>query len=168
MSETAASREILAPYCAEPWGVDLGFGGDPVVPHAITFDMPRPYTSVGGARQILRGDCRDLSMFCDGALDWVYSAHLVEDHYYSELHVILREWRRVIRPGGLLVTNAPDQQQFKAYIAEHNQGDNLAHREQDFSLDNFRRCLDTCGPWEEVYAMPDDGRYSWYLVVRKV
>ena len=33
-SETSAVRDLLAPYCAGD-GLDLGYGGDPIVPHAI-------------------------------------------------------------------------------------------------------------------------------------
>jgi hypothetical protein len=171
MSETAASREILAPYCSEPIGADIGFGGDPVVPHAITFDLPGgSYGPVGRARQILQGDCRDLSCFADGALDWLYSAHLLEDFTYHELAtVIIPEWRRVIRPGGLLVTNCPDQQRFLNHCYKTGQGLNMAHKEADFSLDNFEKnVLGHTGPWECVERVPEHGAYSWLLVVRKI
>jgi hypothetical protein len=170
MSETAASREILAPYCSEPWGVDLGYGGDPIVPHAITFDMPRPYTSVGSARQILKGDVRDLSCFQDGALDWVYSAHLLEDFSYSELaNTIVPGIYRILRVGGLFVTNCPDQQRFLAHCARTGQGLNMAHLEPDFSLETFKvHVLGMTGPWEPVREVPEHGAYSWLSVVRKV
>jgi hypothetical protein len=170
MSETAASRDILAPYCSERWGCDLGFGGDPVVEHAITFDMPRPYTSVGGSRQILKGDCRDLSCFQSGSMDWLYSSHLLEDFSYTELReVILPEWRRVLRPGGLLVTNCPDQQRFLSHCARTGQPGNNAHLEQDFSLETFERyVLCHTGPWQTILREPEHGAYSWLLVVRKM
>jgi SAM-dependent methyltransferase len=168
MSETAASREVLAPYC-QGIGLDLGYGGDKVCVNAWAFDMPHPYTKVGDDRQQLRGDCRSLPFICDGALDFAYSSHLVEDMYYHEAVEMIREWRRVLRVGGLLVTNCPDQQRFKAWIAKTGQGDNLSHREWDFSLKNFKeRILAPTGPWELVYEMPDDGRYSFYIVVRKL
>lgn len=168
MSETAAARPYLKKYCQEPLGLDIGFGGDAIVPHALTFDQPQPYTNVGGDKQILRGDCRHLSMFCDESLDWIYSAHLLEDFTYGDLIPIIQEWRRVLKPGGLLVTNCPDQKRFKAYIALHNQGDNLAHKEPDFSLQTFRdRVLRHTGPWKVIDEMPDDGKYSWYQVLQK-
>lgn len=170
MSETAASREILAPYCAEPLGWDIGFGGDPVVPHAIAFDMPRPYTKVGDGQQILRGDCRDLYMGCDGAAPWIHSAHLLEDFSYTELAtVIIPEWRRVLKQGGLLITNCPDQQKFLAHCAATGQGINCAHLEADFSLHTFKaRVLAHTGEWETVLEVPEHGAYSWLLVCKKV
>lgn len=131
--------------------------------------MPVPYTSVGDERQILRGDCRNLSMFCTEALDWIASSHLLEDFSYHELEtVILPEWRRVLKHGGVLVTNCPDQQRFLSWCARTGQGLNMAHFEQDFSLDNFKAVLNRVGAWETVFELPDDGRYSWYLVSRRV
>jgi len=167
MSETALARPHLAKFC-EGLGLDIGFGGDAIVPHAITFDMAQPYTNVGGDKQIMRGSCDDLGMFCDESLSFIHSAHLLEDFSYDHLVRIIAEWRRVLKPGGLIVTNCPDQQRFLKYIAEHNQGNNLGHFEQDYSLQTFKeRVLAHTGPWETVYEMPDDGRYSWYLTIKK-
>lgn len=167
MSETAASRELLAPFC-QGVGLDIGFGGDAIHSRAITFDMPQPYTHVGGDRQILRGSATDLSFICDEALDYIYSAHLLEDWTYSDLIPILKEWRRCIRHGGLLVTNCPDQQKFLAHCAATGQGTNLAHKEDTFSLATFRQVLALVGQWEEVFVDTAHGAYSWLLVVRKV
>lgn len=168
MSETDCCRELLKIYCSAQIGMDVGYGGSKIVPHAWAFDMLHPYTTVGDDRQQLQGDAATFPFLCDGALDWMFSSHLLEDFTYIQLVDILTEWRRVLRDGGLLVTNCPDQQRFKAWIAKTGQGDNLAHKEQDFSLDNFKQILDMTGKWEEVYEMPDDSRYSWYYVCRKV
>jgi ubiquinone/menaquinone biosynthesis C-methylase UbiE len=127
------------------------------------------YTTVGGDKQILQGSCFDLSGFCNESLDFLVQNHLLEDFSYSDLVKIITEWRRVLKIGGRLVCNNPDQQRFKSYIKKHNQGDNLAHHEQDFSLETFKRnVLDKTGPWEITYEMPDDGKYSWYLVATKI
>lgn len=169
MSETSAARSVLAPFCQEKHGLDMGFGGDSIVPHAITFDMPKPYTNVGGDKQIMRGDCRNLGMFCDGAMDWIYSSHLIEDWKYRDIEMILTEWRRVLKPGGLLVTNCPDQQKFLSHCARTGQPLNMAHANADFSLANFiDKCLAPTGPWETVFVEPEAGPYSFYIVVRKV
>jgi SAM-dependent methyltransferase len=169
MSETAASRAELAPYCVG-LGLDMGFGGDAVVPTALTFDMcGGSYGPVGKDRQILQGDCRDLSMFCDGVLDYIYSSHLVEDYFYADAAEIIREWRRVLKPGGLLITNCPDQQRFLAHCARTSQPINCAHKESTWSLETFRsEVIAPTGPWEEIFCVPEHGAYSWLTVHKKV
>jgi len=166
MSETSASRHILAPYCLDPC-IDIGFGGDPVTPTAITFDMAQPYTSVGQSPQMLRGDARALSFVCDGAFASVYSSHLVEDYSYADLHVVLKEWRRILRTGGNLVINAPDQQRFLAHCKSTGQGLNAAHKEQDFSFATFWRVLESVGKWDRLSLSDPFGPYSWLAVWRK-
>lgn len=167
MSETDLCRELLAPF-AVGLGFDMGFGGSSLHPGALNFDMPNPYTSVGQDQQHFQGDARVLPFVCDGALDYIYSSHLLEDFTYPALHNVLKEWRRCIKHGGLLITNCPDQQRFLAHCAATGQGINLAHAEPDFSLDNFRRVLNEVGEWEEVFVEPVFGNYSWLLVARKV
>ena len=168
MSETASARHILSAFC-EGIGMDIGFGGDAIVPHAITFDMPQPYTNVGSDGQILRGDCRNLFMFCNESLNWIHSAHLLEDFVYDEAEHIVREWRRVLKVGGLLITNCPDQRRFKAHIKVSGQPDNLAHKESDWSLATIKeRVVKPTGPWEQVFEMDNFGPYSFLHVVRKV
>ena len=39
-SETSKHRDKIAPFCTG-YGLDIGFGGDPVVPTAIRLDLPR-------------------------------------------------------------------------------------------------------------------------------
>ena len=168
MSETAVIRATLAPYCLGGIGLDIGFGGSAITTTAITFDQVRPYTKVGDDRQVLQGDCRDLSMFCDGALDYIYSSHLLEDFYYTEQVAIIREWRRVLTASGVLVTYCPDEKVFSAHCLANGQPYNLAHKECDMSLATFKmRVLDRTGPWEILAECPLVNTYSWYVVTRK-
>lgn len=169
MSETATARHILAPYCQDPC-LDIGFGGSAITPSAITMDMAQPYCpSLEGHTQILRGDCRRLPFFCDNSLASIHSSHLLEDFSYGQLVDILKEWRRVLKPGGILATHCPTQTKFLAHCAKTGQGVNLAHFEPDFSLETFRgNVLSKTGPWEDVFCEPHHGPYSWILCVKKV
>lgn len=167
LSETDTCRDILAPWC-QGKGIDMGYGGSLIVPHAWAFDLPRPYTNVGGERQQLRGEAMSLPFLCDGALDFVYSSHLLEDYTYQDLSLVLREWRRVLREDGLIITNCPDQQRFLAHCERTGQGLNLAHKEPDFSLDNYKRVLLAVGTWHEELVVPVHGPYSWLHVARKI
>ena len=167
-SETNKRRHVLAPYC-EGVGLDIGFGFDPVVPHAITMDLPRPYTRVGQAAQNIGGDCRRLPWFADRALDFIYSSHLIEDFTYADQRAIVAEWLRVIKPGGHLVILAPDQAVYAADCKRKGCGGNSHHKEPDMSLATFvefvlgRQAI----PTELVHQQSLVADYSWELVARR-
>jgi predicted SAM-dependent methyltransferase len=55
------------------------------------------------------GDAADLSRFADGTFEAVYASHVIEHFDYNrKLAETLREWRRVLKPDGLLYLSAPD------------------------------------------------------------
>jgi predicted SAM-dependent methyltransferase len=167
MSETSASRHLLAPYCNLPV-LDIGYGGDPILPEAVTFDLVKPYTKVGGAVQMLRGDCRSMPYICDGSFMTVFSSHLVEDFAYGDLLYVLAEWRRILKSNGNLIINAPDQQKFLAHCQATGQGINLAHVEPDFCMTKFVDVLLETGDWGAKFLCPSFGAYSWLGVWEKL
>lgn len=131
MSETAKCRSVLAQYCNGD-GVDLGYGGDAIVPWAICVDLKSPYTRVGNHPRHLSGDASNLFWFNDCALDWVYSSHLLED--FSDTSSVLREWIRVIKPGGRLILYCPDQKRYEAHCRSIGERPNEHHKIHNFSL----------------------------------
>lgn len=140
MSETAKARPRLSEFCIGS-GLDIGFGGDSIVPWAITMDMDKPYTQVGSNPQQLYGDCRVLP-FLSGSLDFIYSSHLIEDFYWNEIKLILNEWIRVLKPSGKIILYQPDQQAYLEHCKKTGQGiGNQNHKEQDFSLSAFKRIV---------------------------
>jgi predicted SAM-dependent methyltransferase len=55
------------------------------------------------------GDARDLTRFGDGTFAAVYASHVVEHlDYRDTLVATLREWWRVLAPGGTLYVSVPD------------------------------------------------------------
>lgn len=56
------------------------------------------------------GDARDLSQFPDNTFTDVYASHVVEhlDYAKNELLDTLKEWRRVLVPGGKVYVSAPN------------------------------------------------------------
>ncbi len=55
---------------------------------------------------VIEGDARSISME-DHAVDGVHSSHLLEHFDPSDVHKILREMDRVLRPGGVPVIRSP-------------------------------------------------------------
>lgn len=131
VSETSKYRHLTTPHCIGN-GVDIGCGGDPVVPWAIRFDLPASeyakYHSGNPPEFPIHygGDALRLP-FKDGTLDWVYSSHLLED--FEDWEPALREWMRVLRPGGRLVILLPDKDLWHEALLR-GQPPNCAHRHE--------------------------------------
>ena len=169
-SETSGVRGLLARYCVGD-GMDIGYGGDPVVPTAICLDMPVPYTNFNNAPQHLHGTCSDLP-FKDGVLDYVYSSHLIEDFTYEAQCVLIHEWARVVRKKGLVILCAPDERVYRAHCKDTGQDINLAHVNEDYSLETFKERV--LGRIQTVVLESimerngvGHGGYSWCLVLQK-
>jgi len=127
-SETSLRRAILAPWC-QGNGIDLGFGGDPIHETAIRVDLQQPYATGIHPTQ-LAGDAARLHWFADGVLDFVYSSHLLED--FEDTAGILREWLRVLKPGGHLVILCPDEQRYRRHCETTGHPYNNHHIHGDF------------------------------------
>jgi predicted SAM-dependent methyltransferase len=164
-SETSKCRSRLAPYC-KGYGLDIGFGGDPITPYAIRVDLPTPYSGVGCQEVQLGGDATKLIWFRDESLDFIYSSHLLED--YEDTESVLREWLRVLKPGGHLVTFCPDERIYRKHCADTGQPYNTCHKHADFSLASVKLILDRIGKTENVYESPLVDIYSWELVSKKI
>lgn len=80
-------------YC-QGRGLDVGYGGDPVVPSARGWDVEH-------------GDAHLLSGIQDREFDFVYSSHLLE--HLADPELALRNWWRVVKPGGHLLLYVPDR-----------------------------------------------------------
>lgn len=134
MAETRLRSEIVQQYCGGN-GVDIGCGGDPVVPWAVQIDLPYgvgdkpPPRPAGLSTHLVIDGTRDLP-FVDNCLDFVFSSHLIED--FSDWDPILREWVRVLKPGGHLVIFLPDHVRFRAAV-RRGQPDNPYHKHESFS-----------------------------------
>ena len=166
MSGTGQCRDRLAGYCTG-YGVDIGYGGDPITPQAITVDLPVPYTNVGNHPLNLGGDARNLYWFNEGVLDYVFSSHLLED--FEDTEAVLREWLRVLKPGGCLILFCPVEQIYREHCAKTGEIYNTAHKIRNFSLAYVRQILvDKIRDVEIVHENPLVDTYSFELVVRKL
>lgn len=78
-------------YC-QGRGLDIGYGGDPVVTNVRGWDFEH------GDAQLLRG-------LDDNSFDFVYSSHLLE--HVPDVELALTNWWRVLKPGGYLLLLLP-------------------------------------------------------------
>ena len=70
----------------------------------INVDLPDSPFSI---QPDVKADARELP-FEDNYADEVHAIHLIEHFYYWDAPKALREWKRVLKPGGLLVLELPD------------------------------------------------------------
>ena len=125
-------------------GIDVGCGGNKTCPNAIGVDLTR-----GGARGAHGGQANVVSqadvvasgdylpMFEDGSLNFVIARHNLE--HYQDIVKTLREWARVLKPGGLLGIAAPDHD----FVDTIRLDPTHYHA---FTRDSLRRLLDRLAP----------------------
>jgi predicted SAM-dependent methyltransferase len=152
-------------------GVDIGFGGDPVLPNSISMDMPEKYTTnvIQTGHQHLFGDCRNMYWFADGVMDYVYSSHVLEDLDETEIKSTFEEWTRILKPNGLLILNLPDEKKYRAVCAERGYRSNPRHKILDMSP-SYVVCkveTETMYLSQIIYDLPPDG-YSFLMIWRKM
>ncbi len=87
-------REGLFDRWIVPPVLDIGAGSDPVVPEARVWDLAD-------------GDAQGLSGLADESFSTVFSSHCLE--HMRDPTEALRNWWRVLRPGGHLVLLVPDE-----------------------------------------------------------
>jgi SAM-dependent methyltransferase len=169
-SEIVWCRERLAKYCIGN-GLDIGFGGSPIVPNAICLDREeghpeRAVVPWASPPTQLVGDARQLFWFQDNVLDFVFSSHCLED--FADTQGVLREWLRVLRPGGNLVMFLPDQAAYVAHCKVDGSIPNAAHKLDWFSLNWVKECLSgfNGNVIYELWPVPGNP-YSFDIVWRK-
>ncbi|GFK92747.1 hypothetical protein NNJEOMEG_00574 [Fundidesulfovibrio magnetotacticus] len=64
------------------------------------------------------GDIREMPVIADGSVDAVFSSHNLEHLHAHEVPLALREFYRVLAPGGHALVTCPDLQQVARLIVE--------------------------------------------------
>lgn len=167
ISETSKHRPLVVGYCIGN-GLDLGSAGDPIVPTAIQVELINNYCPLLGESYPpqLRGDATNLYWFKDRVLDYVFSSHLIEDFTLHQQRDIIREWCRVIKPGGHLVILAPESNRWAAAI-EAGQPPNNNHKHEP-RIGEFSDIVREIGGWDILEDRFCDGQdYSMFFVARK-
>jgi len=164
ISETSKCRSSLAKFCQGD-GIDIGYGGDPIVPYAICMDMPERYASYETHIQHLHGDARNLCWFKDNSLNWIYSSHVLED--FTDTRAVLDEWLRVVKPGGLVVLYLPDEQTYRSYCRAQGNPPNPHHIHDHFSPGYIKQCLAHRDDLTVIHECFPVGIYSFEMVLEK-
>jgi SAM-dependent methyltransferase len=151
--EASKIRLSALPFCKGK-GIDIGCRDDKITPDAIGFDKnmhPGHVDVIGDARYVSE-------TFPADNFDYVFSSHCLED--ILDTNAALREWLKILKPGGHLILYVPHPALYK--------GCNLDHRHPGFTPEDlvFRLAQMECDP---VVTGVDSGpdRYSTFVVVRK-
>ena len=79
-----------------------------------------------------RGPVEDLSFIADGSVELIYASHVLEHFGRRTYMQALKEWRRVLAPGGVLVTECGEDQTELACDVLASAGlDAIVHQDAD-------------------------------------
>jgi len=87
-----------------PLRLNLGCG-DKILPGYVNVDVVQ---ARAGMRPDVICDLHDLAPFDDASADEILSVHVVEHFWRWEVRDVLREWVRVLKPGGRMVIECPN------------------------------------------------------------
>ena len=87
-----------------PMRLNLGCG-DKILPGYVNVDVVQ---ARAGKRPDVICDLHDLAPFADASADEILSVHVVEHFWRWEIRDVLREWARVLKPGGRLIVECPN------------------------------------------------------------
>ncbi|HET7730568.1 MAG TPA: methyltransferase domain-containing protein [Usitatibacter sp.] len=104
--------------CARQWEAALGNAapaplrlnlgcGDKILAGYVNVDVVE---ARAGVRPDVICDLHDLAPFADASADEILSVHVVEHFWRWEIADVLREWVRVLKPGGRMIVECPNIQ----------------------------------------------------------
>ncbi len=112
-----SEQRSLSKYCEIGRGIDVGCGGTKCNPNCIGVDLdPKSIAEI-------KSDVRDLWMFKDGELDFLVSSHTIE--HLTDIITVLKEWKRVLRPGGIMGVAFPEGRLKPKYILKNGHKINI-------------------------------------------
>ncbi len=158
-------RCVLYPLCKGK-GIDVGCGHRKTHPNAIGVDLtPKGVVgSVGNvAGNISQADIQasgdQLDMFEDGEVDYLVQRHNLE--HYQDVIKTLQEWKRVVRPGGILGMVVPDDECCNTIQLDPT-------HLHVFTRSSFKRLIEMIGGLHILYMDVLLKNWSFVCVLQKV
>lgn len=161
--ESGKIRWELVPY-TRGRGLDLGCGPDKAFPHFIGVDNYTDTKLFGiQMKPDVVCDVTRLDVFGSASMDFVYSSHCLE--HIQDFKAALKEWWRVVRPGGYLILYLPHKN-FYPNIGQ--EGANQDHK-HDFMPHDIVDAMTEIGGWDLLRndERNEDREYSFFQVYKK-
>lgn len=161
--ESAKIRWELIPYM-HGRALDLGCGPYKVFPHFIGVDNGHHWGHLG--TDVPVDDAAKLDLFADASCDLAYSSHLLEHFKYEDVPAVLREWMRVVKPGGHLILYVPDEAQYPKCGTEFANPDHKWDVNYDKVITAMER---VAGGWDliDYQVRSERDEYSLFFVFKK-
>jgi len=104
-------------YAVSEGELKLNLGcGDKILPGYVNVDVAE---TRAGKRPDVLCDLHALTPFQDNSVDEILSVHVVEHFWRWEVVGVLKEWVRVLKPGGLMVIECPNlKSACEAFLAD--------------------------------------------------
>lgn len=120
----------------------------------------------------------DLSVFEDGSADLIYSSHNLEYFDRIEAKKVLKEWNRVLKPGGTLRLAVPDFEKLIQVYQSTNDisrilgplfgrmpintpdGEKVLYHKTVYDFDSLKKLVEECG-------FGDVKKYDWRDTIHK-
>jgi len=103
-------------------GVDVGCGTNRISDMIVSIDQQSDYRYASAQ---LVWDCKDLDIYADDKLDFIFSSHCLED--FADIPKVFLNWWRKLKLDGLMLLLLPDMEAGRYPKCENVQG-NPSHR----------------------------------------
>jgi predicted SAM-dependent methyltransferase len=160
--EVDKCRSRLIKYCIGI-GLDIGCGGLHADRHHDTENKIHPLAiGVDLCQSNLVGNAADLYWFKDEVINYIFSSHLLE--HMVDIPKTLREWLRVLKPGGFIALYLPLQGHYPDVGTEGANADHKHNLNPNNMIQYFREFpVDIIQIEERI----EGDEYSFDFVVRK-
>lgn len=163
-NEAGKIRWELVPY-TRGLGLDIGCGPFKAFPHFIGVDNRNDSRIFGVAMDpdLTVPDATKLPQLASAQYDFVFSSHMLE--HVVDYKAALKEWWRIIKPGGHLCLYLPHKD-FYPNIGK--EGSNPDHK-HDFIPQDIIDAMQAIGGWDMVENQErnEDTEYSFFQVYKK-